>query len=163
MVDREAENARRRELRADKDRVIPPRPRQTPIAAPLTQRLADGRCGACRGWIATDHTLNADACMNCGREAAAVVAPVRLDLDTHRQGVYSPVEVSTGETLMGRPKTPKFQAFCIDCESSAGWVEGRGRVTLRCYPCSLIYQREYNRIAQAKHRMADRLARSVKV
>ena len=41
--------------------------------------------------------------------------------------------------------------------------KGEGRVTLRCYPCSLIYQREYNRLAQAKHRLADRLARPVKV
>ena len=61
---------------------------------------------------------------------------------------------------MGRPKTEKFMATCIDCGANAGWHEGRGRVALRCSGCYTLNLREYNRKAQAKHRLAARLGRN---
>ena len=64
---------------------------------------------------------------------------------------------------MATPVKPKYLAHCIDCGASAGWIEGRGRVTLRCVPCGDSHLIEYNRLAQRKHRLTKRLARAVKV
>ena len=62
-----AENASARE-RYQMEHGYHPRPADA-IAAPLTPQSPTGRCGRCDGLLATDTTLNADVCMNCGRVA----------------------------------------------------------------------------------------------
>ena len=56
---------------------------------------------------------------------------------------------------MTKPK-PKREVFCIDCTRSCGWIEGRGRRPLRCYPCGETHLRDYNAQAKRKERLNQR-------
>ena len=58
---------------------------------------------------------------------------------------------------------PRSEVFCIDCGWSAGWIEGRGRRPLRCFPCYSAHLTEYNRLAKRKERLTTRLGRAVNV
>ena len=54
---------------------------------------------------------------------------------------------------------PKREVFCIDCTRSAGWIEGRGRRPLRCWPCYQVHLTAYNRQAKRMERFKKGLAK----
>ena len=55
---------------------------------------------------------------------------------------------------MTKPK-PKREVFCIGCGAFAGWIEGRGRRPLRCWPCYQVHLRDYNAQAKRMERFKD--------
>ena len=59
---------------------------------------------------------------------------------------------------MTKPKPPR-QVQCIDCGDFAGWIEGRGRPRLRCYPCYTVHLRAYNAAAKRKERFGVKVDR----
>ena len=53
---------------------------------------------------------------------------------------------------------PKREVFCVDCGWHAGWIEGRGRQPLRCWPCGQVHLRDYNRQAKRAERLQASLS-----
>ena len=67
---REERNRLQRERRLQ-ERLCPRGPNnpETLVVAQETPRRTDGRCGHCRGFVASDTIMQAMVCINCGRVA----------------------------------------------------------------------------------------------